>query len=315
MYSDLAVFTGRGHPELAGDICRYLEAPLGACKVFELANENVFVQIEENVRGRDVYLIQSICSPVNTRLMELLIMIDAFRRSSAGRITAVIPYFAYGRSDKKDQPRVPITARLIANLIETAGADRVMTVDLHAGQIQGFFNVPVDELTATYLISKYFREKQIADLTVIATDAGDTKRARGIARLLGIPLAIGDKERLGNTGELVIHNLIGDVEGRNCLIADDEIESGGTVVAMVNRLKEEGARDIYLSCVHPLLSGPAVERIASLPVAELVVTDTVPISDDKKRGLKHLAVLTVAPLLAEAIARIHSGRSVGALFQ
>ena len=315
MYSDLAVFTGRGHPELAGDICRYLETPLGACKVFEFANENVFVQIEENVRGRDVYLIQSICSPVNTRLMELLIMIDAFRRSSAGRITAVIPYFAYGRSDKKDQPRVPITARLVANLIETAGADRIMTVDLHAGQIQGFFNVPVDELTATYLISKYFREKQIADLTVIATDAGDTKRARGIARLLGIPLAIGDKERLGNTGELIIHNLIGDVEGRNCLIADDEIESGGTVVAMVNRLKEEGARDIYLSCVHPLLSGPAVERIASLPVAELVVTDTVPISDDKKRGLKHLAVLTVAPLLAEAIARIHSGRSVGALFQ
>ena len=315
MYSDLAVFTGRGHPELAGDICRYLEAPLGACKVFEFANENVFVQIEENVRGRDVYLIQSICSPVNTRLMELLIMIDAFRRSSAGRITAVIPYFAYGRSDKKDQPRVPITARLIANLIETAGADRIMTVDLHAGQIQGFFNVPVDELTATYLISKYFREKQIADLTVIATDAGDTKRARSIARLLGIPLAIGDKERLGNTGELIIHNLIGDVEGRNCLIADDEIESGGTVVAMVNRLKEEGARDIYLSCVHPLLSGPAVERIASLPVAELVVTDTVPISDEKKRGLKHLAVLSVAPLLAEAIARIHSGRSVGALFQ
>jgi ribose-phosphate pyrophosphokinase len=315
VYTDLAIFSGRAHPELAQSICGHLEAPLGACKVFEFANENVFVQIDENVRERDVFLIQPICSPVNTRLMELLVMIDAFRRASSGRITAVIPYYAYGRSDKKDQPRVPITARLIANLIETAGADRVLTMDLHAGQIQGFFNVPVDELTATTLLSDHFRENDIPNLTVIATDVGGAKKARNIARVLGTPLAIGEKERLGNTGELVIHQLIGDVRGRNCLIVDDEIESGGTVVAMVNKLKQEGADDIYLSCVHPLLTGAAVDRLSSLPVAELVVTDTVPISDEKCARLKNLVVISVAPLIAEAIARIHTGRSVGELFQ
>lgn len=315
MYSDLAIFTGRAHPELARNICGYLETPLGSCKVFEFANENIFVQIEENVRGRDVFLVQPIASPVNTRLMELLIMIDAFRRASAGRITAVVPYFAYGRSDKKDQPRVPITARLIANLIETAGADRVLTLDLHAGQIQGFFNVPVDELTATYLLSKYFREKDIPDLTVVATDVGDAKRARNIARILGAPLAIGEKERLGNTGELVIHNLIGEVRGRNCLIADDEIDSAGTVVATVKRLKDEGAEEIYVSCVHPLLSGPAIGRLSSLPITELVVTDTLPLGEEKRSRLSKLVVLSVAPLMAEAIARTHTGRSVGELFQ
>jgi ribose-phosphate pyrophosphokinase len=315
VYTDLAIFSGRAHPDLARSICAYLETPLGACKVFEFANENVFVQIDENVRERDVFLVQSICSPVNTRLMELLVMIDAFRRASAGRITAVVPYYAYGRSDKKDQPRVPITARLIANLIETAGADRILTVDLHAGQIQGFFNVPVDELTATYLLSKFFRERDIPDLTIIATDVGDAKRARNIARMLGAPLAIGEKERLGNTGELVIHNLIGEVEGRNCLIADDEIDSAGTVVAMVKRLKDAGARDIYLSCVHPLLSGPAIERLSALPVTELVVTDTVPVPPEKSSRLPNLTVLSVAPLIAEAIGRIHTGRSVGELFQ
>jgi len=315
LYTDLAVFSGRAHRDLALSICGHLETPIGACNVFEFANENVFVQIEENVRERDVFIVQPIATPVNTRLMELLIMIDAFRRASAGRITAVIPYFAYGRSDKKDQPRVPITARLIANLIETAGADRVLTVDLHAGQIQGFFNVPVDELTATTLLSDHYRRADIPDLTVIATDVGDAKRARNIARVLGTPLAIGEKERLGNTGELVIHNLIGEVRGRNCLIADDEIDSAGTVVAMVRRLKDEGAEAIYLSCVHPLLSGPAIDRLCSLPVAELVVTDTVPISDDKRSRLSNLVVLSVAPLIAEAIARIHTGRSVGELFQ
>jgi ribose-phosphate pyrophosphokinase len=315
VYNDLAVFAGRSHPVLARDICSHLEMPLGACKVFEFTNENIFVQIEENVRMRDVFIVQSLCSPVNTNVMELLIMIDAFRRASAGRITAVLPYFAYGRSDKKDQPRVPITARLIANLIETAGADRVLTLDLHAGQIQGFFNVPVDELTATYLLGKYFGEKQIPDLTVIATDVGDAKRARNLARLLGAPLAIGEKERLGNTGELVIHNLIGEVEGRNCLVADDEIDSGGTVVAMVKRLKEGGANDIYLSCVHPLLSGPAVDRLSRLPVTEFVATDTVPIREESRARLPRLTVLSMAPLLAETIERIHTGRSVGELFQ
>jgi ribose-phosphate pyrophosphokinase len=314
VYTDFAIFSGRAHPELAKNICNYLGAELGACKVFEFANENVFVQIDENVRGRDVFLVQPICSPVNTRLMELLVMVDAFRRASAGRITAVIPYYAYGRSDKKDQPRVPITARLVANLLETAGADRVLTMDLHAGQIQGFFNIPVDELTATTLLSNYFRDENIADLTVVATDVGGAKKARNIARELNTPLAIGEKERLGNTGELVIHQLIGDVRGRNCLIVDDEIESAGTVVAMVNKLKEEGAGDVHLGCVHPLLTGPAVDRLSKLPVTELVVTDTVPIAEEKCARLRNLVVLSVAPLFAEAISRIHSGRSVGELF-
>jgi ribose-phosphate pyrophosphokinase len=315
VYTDLAVFSGRAHPDLSQSIADNLEASLGDCEIFEFANENVFVRIQENVRQRDVFLVQTLASPVNTRVMELLIMIDAFRRASAGRITAVIPYYAYGRSDKKDQPRVPITARLLANLIETAGADRVLTLDLHAGQIQGFFNVPVDELTATYLLSRYFADKSIPDLTVVATDVGDAKRARNIARLLGAPLAICEKERMGNTGELTIHNIIGEVRGRNCLIADDEIDSGGTVVQAAEALIKEGAKDLYLSCVHPLLSGSAVDRIAKLPVAEFVTTDSVPITDAKRERLPKLTVLSVAPLIAEAIARIHSGQSVGALFQ
>jgi ribose-phosphate pyrophosphokinase len=314
-YADLSVFSGRGHPSLAKSICDNLEASPGQVDIFEFANENVFVRIQENVRSRDVFLVQSLVSPVNTRVMELLIMIDAFRRASAGRITAVVPYFAYGRSDKKDQPRVPITARLLANLIETAGADRVLTLDLHAGQIQGFFNVPVDELTATSMLSNYFAEKKIPDLTVVATDVGDAKRARNIARILGAPLAICEKERMGNTGQLTIHNIIGEVRGRNCLIADDEIDSGGTVVAAAEALLQEGAKNLYLSCVHPLLSGPAVDRLAKLPFAEFVTTDTVPISEEKAAKMPNLTVLSVAPLLAEAIARIHSGQSVGALLQ
>ena len=203
MYSDLAIFSGRSHPQLAQSICTHLEMPLGQCDIFEFSNENIFVQIQENVRSRDVFIVQSLCSPVNTNVMELLIMIDAFRRASAGRITAVIPYYAYGRSDKKDQPRVPITARLLANLIETAGADRVLTMDLHAGQIQGFFNIPVDELTALYTLARYFQKRDCSEMTVLATDVGDEKRARNLARLLGVPLAIVNKERIGNEERVV----------------------------------------------------------------------------------------------------------------
>ncbi len=213
MYQDLRIFTGNSHPALAQDICGYLECSLGQSEVFQFSNENTFARICENVRQRDVFLIQPIVSPVNDRLMELLIMIDAFRRASAGRITAVIPYYAYGRSDKKDQPRVPITARLIANLIETAGADRVLTIDLHAGQIQGFFNIPVDELTALYLMSRHFAEQSTDNLVVVATDVGDAKRARNVARALDVPLAIIEKRRAGNTDAVEAVNVIGDVGG------------------------------------------------------------------------------------------------------
>ena len=287
--------------------------PLGECDIFEFSNENIFVRIQQNVRSCDVFLLQSLCSPVNTSVMELLIMIDAFRRASAGRITAVIPYFAYGRSDKKDQPRVPITARLLANLIETAGADRVLTMDLHAGQIQGFFNVPVDELTAMYEICRYFKKEDSSNLTVLATDVGDEKRARSVARLLGASLALVNKERTGNQEEVVAQSLIGEVEGRDVLIVDDEIDTGGTVMAAVQIARERGASRVRVACVHPILAGNAVERICNSEIEELVVTDTIPLSAEKRKA--KITTLSMAPLLGEAITRINSGQSVGELFQ
>jgi ribose-phosphate pyrophosphokinase len=312
--NDLAIFSGRAHPDLARNICAHLEIPLGACDIFEFSNENIFVRIQENVRSKDVYLVQSLCSPVNTSVMELLIMIDAFRRASAGRITAVIPYYAYGRSDKKDQPRIPITARLLANLIETAGADRVLTIDLHAGQIQGFFNIPVDELTALYHVARYFQQRDLSNVTVLATDVGDAKRARNVARLLGTPLAIVDKERVGNEERVVAQTLIGEVDGRDVLIMDDEIDTGGTILASAEIAIERGARSVTTACVHPILSGRAVERICNTPtVQELVITDTIPLTPAKQN--EKITVLSVAPLLGEAIGRINTGRSVGELFQ
>jgi ribose-phosphate pyrophosphokinase len=310
--SELAIFSGRSHPELARNVCAHLEIPLGNCEIFEFSNENIFVRIQENVRSRDCFLIQSLCSPVNTSVMELLIMIDAFRRASAGRITAVVPYYAYGRSDKKDQPRVPITARLLANLIETAGADRVLTVDLHAGQIQGFFNIPLDELTALSHIAKYLRQRDLSDATVLATDVGDAKRARNVARLLGTPLAIVDKERIGNQERVSAQALIGEVKDRNVFIIDDEIDTGGTIMAAAELALERGARSVTAACVHPLLSGNATERICNSDIEELVVTDTIPLPPHKRH--QKITVLSLAPLLGEAITRINSGRSVGELF-
>jgi len=313
VYSDLAIFSGNAHPDLARAVCRYLEVPQGAVEVFEFSNENIFVRIQENVRMRDVFIIQPLVSPVNTRVMELLIMLDAFKRASAGRITAVVPYYAYGRSDKKDQPRVPITARLLANLIETAGADRVLTVDLHAGQIQGFFNIPLDELTALSILGRYFKERDVPDLTVVATDVGDAKRARRLARLLDAPLAIVEKQRLGNTEQVEAVDIIGEVRDRHVLIADDEIDTGGTLIASAELVLRRGARAVSATCVHPLLSDNAAQRVVASEIDELVVTDTVPLPPHKQH--EKIKVLSVAPLLGEAISRIHSGKSVGALFE
>jgi ribose-phosphate pyrophosphokinase len=246
--------------------------------------------------------------------MELLDHDRCRRRASAGRVTAVIPYYGYGRSDKKDQPRVPITARLIANLLETAGADRILTMDLHAGQIQGFFNVPVDELTALYILSRYFRDRgDMEQTTVLATDVGGAKRARNIARQLGTPLAVVDKERSGNDERAAAAALIGEVEGRQGIIPDDEILTGGTVAAAINIAFANGAKSVTAACVHPILSGNAVDRICNFPIQELVVTDTIPIPPEKLNA--KTKVLSVAPLFADAIGRIHSGQSVGALFQ
>jgi ribose-phosphate pyrophosphokinase len=312
VYQDLSVFTGNAHPDLALSITRYLDMPLGQCEVFQFSNENIFVRICENVRQRDVFLVQPIVSPVNTRLMELLIMIDAFKRASAGRITAVVPYYAYGRSDKKDQPRVPITARLVANLIETAGADRLVTVDLHAGQIQGFFNIPVDELTALYNIAGYFKRKNLENLVVVATDIGASKRARNVAQSLNAPLAIIEKRRVGNEDRGQVLNVIGEVEGKRALIVDDEIDTGNTTVSSAQALAERGVIEVYAACTHAILSGSAISRLQESGIRELVVTDTVPLPAEKQ--IPVITVLSLAPLIGEAIRRIHTGQSVGELF-
>jgi ribose-phosphate pyrophosphokinase len=311
---ELAIFSGRSHPDLARNVCAHLEMPLGEAEIFEFSNENVFVRILENVRSRDVFLIQSLCPPnLNTNVMELLIMIEAFRRASAGRITAVVPYYAYGRSDKKDQPRVPITARLLANLIETAGADRVLTVDLHAGQIQGFFNIPLDELTGLTQLVDHFKKRDIPDLAVLATDVGGEKRARNVAYQLGVPLAIVSKARIGNEERVAAQALIGDVRGRNVLIVDDEIDTGGTIMSAADIALQNGALSVRAACIHPVFSRNAVERLCDNDVMEEVVcTDTIPLGDGKQHP--KITVLSVAPLLGEAISRIHSGRSVGELF-
>ncbi len=310
---ELKVFTGNGHPTLAKAVTEYLGIPLGSCEVFEFSNENIFVRILENVRSRDTFVIQPICSPVNKNLVELLIMIDAFKRASAGRITAVVPYYGYGRTDKKDQPRVPITARLLADLLTVAGVNRLLTVDLHAEQIQGFFNIPVDELTALNLLSNYFKKKKIKNLVVVATDMGIVKRARDLAAKLNAPLALMEKRRVGNVDQTETLNVIGEVEGRVALTVDDEIDTAGSLVSTVAALEERGVTEIYACCSHPVFSGPAIKRIAASPVREVVVTDTIPVNDDKK--LDKITVLPIAPLLGEAIHRIHTGLSIGAMFE
>ena len=312
LFEDLKVFSGTAHPALAQDICAYLGITLGNCEIFKFSNDETFVKILENVREKDIFLVQPISAPVNEHLMELWIMIDAARRASAGRITVVIPYYAYGRTDKKDQPRVAITARLVADFIGTAGADRVLTMNLHAGQIQGFFNIPLDELTAIPLLARRYRDAGLDNLVVVATDVGAAKRARVMADLLDAPIAIVEKQRLGNEDRVEAVNLIGSVEGKTALIVDDEIDTGGSVVAAAEMLKENGALDVYCAAVHPIFSGTAHERLEKSVLKKLVVTDTLPVPEEKR--FKSLEVLSVAELLGEAIHRIHSGLSVGAMF-
>ena len=313
MNDKLTVFSGTAHETLAKAIADYLHKSLGKCKITQFSNENTFVRILENVRERDVFIVQPISSPVNSHLMELLIMIDAMKRASARRITAVIPYYAYGRSDKKDQPRVPITARLVADLLTVAGANRVLTVDLHKAQIQGFFNIPVDELTAFNLLSDYFEKKNINNLVVVATDFGITKQARDIAAWLKKPLAIMEKRRIDNNDETEVLNVIGDVDGKNVLIVDEEIDTAGSLIQVAQALKNGGAKDIYACSTHAILSGPAVKRITESIVKEVVVTDSVPIPPRKR--IAKIKIISIAPLLGEAIKRIHTGQSVGAMFE
>ncbi|MDM8529000.1 ribose-phosphate pyrophosphokinase [Anaerolineales bacterium HSG24] len=323
MYGDIALFSGTANPKLAKEISQSLCVPLAKADVFRFSNHNIFCRLHHSVRSKDVFIIQPIAasyneqghmSSANDNLMELLIMIDTVKRDSGGRITAVVPYYGYGRTDKKDQPRVPITARLIADLISTAGAERFLTIDLHAGQIQGFFNIPVDELTAFYLLSDHMRAKKIENGVVVAGDIGATKRARNFAQALDMPLAIIEKRRIqhrdGSDAEAL--NIIGDVEGKNCLIFDDEIDTAGTIVQAVHFLKGAEAADIYVCVSHPVFSGPAIKRLTTSPIKEVVVSNTIALPPEKI--FDKLTILSVAPLLGEVIRRIHLGISVGELF-
>jgi ribose-phosphate pyrophosphokinase len=309
---ELKIFTGNAHRELAQDVCRYLDIPLGQAEVFKFANDNTFARIKENIRQRDVFIIQPTCYPVNDNLMELLIMIDACKRASAGRITAVVPYYGYGRTDKKDQPRVPISARLVADLLSAAGAERLLTVDLHAGQIQGFFNIPVDELTALPILTDYFLTKEISDLVVVAVDIGISKRARDVAERLRAPLAIIEKRRMSNDDQAEVLNVIGDVRGKVALTFDDEIDTGGSIARAARALADSGVREVYCCVTHPVLSRNAADLMAQSDFTEVVVSDTIPLSAEKRNG--KITVLSVAPLLGEAIHRIHKGLSVGEMF-
>ena len=312
MYGDIQLLAGTACPALAQEISDYLGVPLSGRDIIRFPNDNLFVRLHRSVRGQDVFVIQTLCAPVNDNLMELLIMIDCLKRDSAGRITAVFPYMAYARSDKKDQPRVPITARLVADMITVAGADRWLTVDLHAGQIQGFFSIPGDEMTAFHILSDYFLKKELENAVVVTADLGFAKKGRNFAAKLHLPMAFVEKRRTGNAARAEALTIIGDVEGHDVIIVDDEVDTAGSVIQAVQIAKQHGARDVYLCFTHPVLSGPAVERLAAAPLKEIVTTNTIPIPPHKM--LPNMKVLSIAPLLGEVIRRVHEGRSVGELF-
>jgi ribose-phosphate pyrophosphokinase len=313
MSYELKLFTGNANRALAEEIAQYLHVPLGDAEVSRFSDGEVFVQVNENVRGTDVFIIQPTCPPVNDSLMELLIMIDAFKRSSAHRITAVLPYYGYARQDRKVQGRMPISAKLVADLLEAAGVDRVLALDLHAGQIQGFFSVPVDHLFAGPVVMiDYLRKKDLKDAVIVAPDAGGVERARAIAKRLSAGLAIIDKRREGPNSAVAMH-LIGDVDGRDAVVIDDMIDTAGTLAQAVGAVQREGARRILACGVHAVLSGPAIERIKASPIEEVVVTNSIPLTADKRTAAR-ITVLTVAPLLGEAIRRIHDEESVSTLF-
>ena len=312
---DLILTAGRANPTLSQEIADAMGLHLAQTEVSQFADGEVFVQVNENVRGSDVFVLQPTCPPVNQNIMELLIIIDALRRASASRITAVVPYFGYGRQDRKVQPRVPISAKLVADLIAAAGAHRVLTMDLHAGQIQGFFNIPVDHLFAAPVLLRFFRDRLAEgvwrDLVVVSPDAGGVERARAFAKRLGTSLAIMDKRRTGINEAQIMH-VIGEVQDRDAILLDDMIDTAGTIAQAALALKAEGARRVLAACTHPVLSGPAMDRLEQSAIDEVVVTNTVPVRDHPAR--KKITVLSVAPLLGEAIKRIHTETSVSSLF-
>ena len=306
----MKIFTGRANCRLAQDICACLNIPLGVATIGSFPDGETSVKLEEDVRGKDVFLVQPTCPPVNVNLIELLIVIDAMRRSSAMRVTAVIPYFGYARKDRKDEGRVPITAKLVANLITTAGADRVLAVDLHAAQIQGFFDIPVDHMYAAPVILRYYRSKQIADLTVVAPDVGGIKIARAYAKALNAGLAVVDKRRI-SPESVAVGYVMGGVKDRNVLLVDDLISTGTTLCEAAMLLKQNGAKDIYVAATHPVFCGAAVQKLDSAPLTEITVSDSIPLPERPPARVK---VVSLAPLLAEAIRRIHTNESVSSLF-
>jgi ribose-phosphate pyrophosphokinase len=308
----IQVFSGNSNKKLAEEIAEYLSIPVGNATVSKFSDGEIMVQINENVRGSDVFVIQSTCMPVNENIMELLLMIDALKRASAGRITAVIPYYGYARQDRKVQPRVPISSRLVADLITAVGVSRVLTVDLHAGQIQGFFDIPVDHLYASPVLSEYVKKKYFNDIVIVSPDAGGVERARAFAKRLSASLAIIDKRR-ERTNESEVMNVIGDVRKKDAILFDDMVDTASTIAKAVTAIKEKGARKIVAACTHAVLSGPAIDRINASGLKELIVTNTIPM-DKKIRQCKKITVLSVAPLLGEAIKRIHEESSVSSLF-
>ena len=311
-HGDIKLFSGSAAKALGIEIGQHLGVPQGEYERTTFSNENIFIRLQESVRGQDVYLIQTLSSPIHDNLMEMLIMIDALKRDSAWRINVVVPYLTYGRSDKKDQPRVPITARLIANMIEAAGADRYITIDLHAGQIQGFFNIPGDALTAFYLLSDYVEGKHIPDLTVVSTDLGYAKKARNWGEKLDVPVALVEKRRVDNAERPEALSIIGSVQGRNILLVDDEVNTGGSVVNAVKVIRDSGARDVYLAFTHGFFTDVTKQRLSQIDLKEIILTNTIEQSPD--HILPNMTVLSVGPLLAEVIKRAHLGRSVGELF-
>lgn len=316
IYGDIRLFAGSSHPALAEEVGNYLGVPLSPREIIRFPNDNIFVRLLTSVRGQDVFLIQTLTAPVSQHIMEMLILIDTIKRANVGRITAVMPYYAYGRSDKKDQPRVPITARLLADLVKAAGADRFLTLDLHAGQIQGFFNIPGDEVSTFHLLSDYMIEKRLGQqpggAVVVTADLGYAKKGRNFAQALNLPMAFIEKRRSGNDAKAQALTVIGDVAGKAVILVDDEVDTAGSMLGAVNILKQSGAGDVYLCFTHPILSPPATERLRGLPIREIITTNSVPIPEEKR--LPNLTQLSVAPLLGEVIRRIHEGQSVGAIF-
>ena len=311
MHGEIKLFSGTGCPALAREISEYVRVPLSPRQITQFRNENIFIQLEESVRGQDVFLIQTMAAPVSHNIIELLIFLDALKRASPDRVTAVIPYFAYARSDKKDQPRVPITAKLMAEIIGVAGADRYMTLDLHADQIQGFFDIPGDALTCFPILSDYFREKELQDAVVVAADLGFAKKARNLAAELDLPLALVEKRRVSRETEAL--TLVGEVRGHDVIIVDDEVDTGGTIANAVNIVRGHGARDVFLCFAHAVFSPPAVERLRHLPVREIVTTNSISSRGEERPA--NLTVLSVAGLLGEVIQRVHAGSSVGEIFE